>query len=329
MTRTASAPALLCALAGLLVAACAPTAEEPPILAQPYLETAIHLLDDGLRADSPEWALAKQDARATISATSSLDDVHALLGTLASVAGGPHSRFRTPGEVQEWEAAALGADGPVLPSVEIEDGIGVLTVPGFSIEEPDLVQSYVDAAIAAIRPYEEADLCGWVVDLSLNMGGNAHPMLAAVSPLLTDGVVLRSATRDGRVSEVVVDGNSILFEGQVLAAGSEKAVKLHPRSVAVRHSGTTASAAEAVVIAFYGEEAARSFGQWTRGFTTGNTYVELDDGAGLTITTRTFQDRLGTTYDGKLAPGVEGGDASSSSHPAVTETEWMRGRCSQ
>lgn len=319
--------ALAGALAVLVTASCAPAVQEPVISAQSYLETALDALDRGIRADSLEWEVAAREARAAISETSSVEDVHALLDHLAAVAGGPHSWFRTPQEVQEWESAATGAGGPTLPSVEVAEGIGVLTVPAFSIDDADLVQRYVDAGIMAVKPYAEADLCGWVVDLALNGGGNAHAMLAVVSPLLTDGVVMRSQERGSPAVEIVVDGNTVLGAGQVLAAGGQEVVKLNPTSVAVRHSGMTASAGEAVVIAFYGEPAARSFGQWTRGFTTGNDVVELDDGAALTVTVRTFQDRLGTTYDGKLAPGVEGGGASIGSHPATTEDEWMRSRC--
>lgn len=317
------------ALAVLVTASCAPAAQEPGISAQSYLEAAIGVLDRGIRADSPEWGVATREARAAISETSSVEDVHALLDHLAVVAGGPHSWFRTPQEVQAWEAAATGVDGPALPSVVVEDGIGVLTVPAFALDDADLVQRYVDAGIAAVKPYTEVDLCGWVVDLSLNSGGNAHAMLAAVSPLLTDGVVMRSQERASPAVEIVVDGNTVLGAGQVLASGGEEVVKLNPTSVAVRHSGMTASAGEAVVIAFYGEPAARSFGQWTRGFTTGNDFVELGDGAGLTVTVRTFQDRLGTMYDGKLGPGVEGAGAAVGQSPGLTEEEWLLSRCAE
>lgn len=181
--------------------------------------------------------------------------------------------------------------------------------------------------MAAIRPFADADLCGWVVDVSLNTGGNGDAMIVAASPLLSDGLVLGLEEPDGTVRELAVDGNTVLGDGDVLVGGSGSPIKIRTPSIVVRHSLMTASAGEAVVVAFYGEPSARTFGSRTRGFTTGNTYTELADGAGLTVTTGAFQDRLGNTYDGKLAPGVEGPGASVAADLASTESDWLRARC--
>ncbi|MEP7765509.1 S41 family peptidase [Sanguibacter sp. 25GB23B1] len=297
------------------------------VTAPVYLAEALGLLDDGIRAGSDDWAAARADAVARVTAETPLDDVHVLLDDLATVAGGPHSTFRTPDEVRSWEADALGADGPELPSVERDGDVAVLTLPSFPIDDPAMVEEYVDASLDAIRPLADADVCGWVVDVSLNVGGNAHAMIAAASPLLSDGVVLGLEEPDGTVRELVVDGSTVLSDGDVLAGGTGSPVTIHTPSVAVRHSTMTASAGEAVVVAFYGEPTARTFGSWTRGFTSGNTYTELSDGAGLTVTTGMFQDRLGNTYDGKLAPSIEGPGASVAGDLATSESEWLHSRC--
>lgn len=152
-------------------------------------------------------------------------------------------------------------------------------------------------------------------------------MIAAASPLLSDGVVLGLEEPDGAVRELPVDGNTVVHDGDVIAGATGSPVKVRTPSDAIRHSLMTASAGEAVVVAFYGEPAARTFGSRTRGFTTGNTYTELADGAGLTVTTGVLRDRPGNTYDGKLAPGIEGPGASVVADLASTESDWLRSRC--
>lgn len=136
-----------------------------------YLAEALLLLDDGIYAGSGDWIAARAEAVARVSDATSLDEVHVMLDDLATIAGGAHSRFRTPDEVRSWEEGALGTDGPVLPSVERDGDIAALTLPPFPIDDPTVVQAYVDASLAAIRPHADLSLCGWVVDVSLNTGG--------------------------------------------------------------------------------------------------------------------------------------------------------------
>ncbi|MFD2419293.1 S41 family peptidase [Amycolatopsis pigmentata] len=66
--------------------------------------------------------------------------------------------------------------------------------------------------------------------------------------------------------------------------------------VALLTSGVTASAAEAVLVAFRGLNRARTFGRPTAGFATGNTIFPLSDGAVLVVTEVRDEDRTGTLY---------------------------------
>ena len=310
----------------LLVGGCA-SGEAARLDPVTYLSDALVLLDGGLRASTDDWQQAREAARASITDESSLEDVHDLLDNLASEAGGPHSRFRTPAEVEAWEEEATSPSGLKHPTVEIEDRVGVLTIPGFPLDDPDLTQDYVDAGIAAIQEVADENLCGWVVDLRFNTGGNVHPMLAVASPLLSDGPVLALARPSGELLQAEIDGNSVAVDGEVLAQSPTSPFKIATPSVAVIHAQMTGSAGEAVVIAFYGEDTSRSFGSRTRGFTSGNDYHELADGAGLTVTTGYFHDRLGNTYDGGLDPGVHGSAAELSPNRGETATEWIHSRC--
>lgn len=67
----------------------------------------------------------------------------------------------------------------------------------------------------------------------------------------------------------------------------------------------TASAGEAVVVAFRGRPATRFFGEQTRGVPTGNDAYRLSDGAMLILTEVKDADRTGRTYDEAIRPDEE------------------------
>jgi C-terminal processing protease CtpA/Prc len=75
--------------------------------------------------------------------------------------------------------------------------------------------------------------------------------------------------------------------------------------VAVLTSNITASAGEAVVVAFRGRPNTQSFGYQTAGYSTANRIFELSDGAWIVLTVSTFADRTGQLYGDKIAPDVK------------------------
>lgn len=67
---------------------------------------------------------------------------------------------------------------------------------------------------------------------------------------------------------------------------------------------STASAGEAVTIAFRGRPHTRSFGTPTNGVPTANAVFTLSDGALLTVTNALEADRTGRTYTAAIPPDV-------------------------
>ena len=93
--------------------------------------------------------------------------------------------------------------------------------------------------------------------------------------------------------------------------------------MAVITDGATASAGEAVAIAFRGRSGTRSFGTPTCGLTTSNTPFALSDGSTLWLATSFDADRTRRIYDGPIAPDeiVMGADAV-----LARAVEWLRAR---
>jgi C-terminal processing protease CtpA/Prc len=74
--------------------------------------------------------------------------------------------------------------------------------------------------------------------------------------------------------------------------------------IAVLTDTWTASASEAVAIAFRGNPNTRSFGQRTRGLTTANGSLKLSDGAFIVLAQAIEADRNGLLYEDGLTPDV-------------------------
>ncbi|GAA1257332.1 hypothetical protein GCM10009609_20500 [Pseudonocardia aurantiaca] len=239
-----------------------------------------------------DWGRARAEV---IEAVTDLDQLHLRLWQLARTAGGPHSGMR--------KAVPPAFGPPDLPTVEETDGAVVLTLPACTDRDAG---PYVDAARHAL---DEVQADRWIVDLRGNGGSTMWPLLAAVAPLLRgDGEIGAFVNRSGVRSPWVLAGGVVSAGGQPLAHGS---VGHRDGPVAVLTDGATASAGEAVAVAFRGLADVRSYGTATLGFSSGNETVPLPGGAVLAVTTSRFADRTGRVYGGRLEPDVPSEDPLS------------------
>lgn len=188
--------------------------------------------------------------------------------------------------------------------------------------------TYVNAGRAALT--SNADTCGWIIDLRGNRGGNAFLMLSAVAPLLGVGVVSRFRSRNGQTSGITLDEQGMAHGVDGLDDNWVEPVPspLSMIPVAVLINGATASAAEAVAIAFVGRAGTRSFGAPTRGVPTANEATFLTDGALLVVTVGVGVDRGGHLYEGPVIPDesvVDPLGLPTVSDPSVSAaTAWLK-----
>lgn len=212
--------------------------------------------------------------------------------------GDGHSHLRPACTPPTSQLACLPA-GRQLPL-----GLGYLRLPAFGgWYRSSAAINYVQAVWAWLRE----DPAGWVIDLRGNGGGSAVPMLAAVGPLLGAGQWLTYRRRDGSSQPYRYQtGQLSIGPHQVLVADSPPA-DTPALPVAVLIDRRTASAAEAVLVAFHGRSNTRSFGESTSGVPTGNVCHRLSDGSLLAITESVAIDRTGRAYTTAIAPDLPGG----------------------
>jgi carboxyl-terminal processing protease len=287
-----------------------------------YMREAIEAMNSGLYAEGERWSRAVEAGLSQARSATEPSELHDTIGWMNSVASGRHGWFMDPDVVGAREQR-FSADAEFsVPSVVTAGEIGVLTVPAFGGTEPAARERYVLAALDSIEGAAPSVRCGWIVDLRGNTGGNVYPMLAAISPFLEDGVLLRTDSRE-EDGEVVVAGNTV---GHTVDNGSEQAwrpvLKVAAERIAVLQDAATASSGEITAAGLAAPEDARVFGNNSAGLGTGNLTTFLSDGAALTVTTTTFTDANGDAVTGGAPVDV------MTDEPVEDAQRWLTEECS-
>ena len=226
-----------------------------------YVRYAVYLLDrDGLYADGAEWAQKRKEVLKAAKSITDLDEAHRLVQEAADVAGGKHSFL--------WEPVKDTASYPEFaPEVKMLEG-GII----------DYLQDHLDAR-------------GVIVDLRNNTGGNMYPMIASISPLLPEGIVLQFKSRK-QTTPVSLDYVTRSYE---IAADD---IRKFPAStpVAVLTDEKTGSSGEATLICFLGLDNVKTFGHPTAGYPSGNVTHTLSDGYLFAITRSAELSRTGELF---------------------------------
>jgi hypothetical protein len=220
-----------------------------------------------------------------------------------------HSYFMAPRQMTAIADEPVGnartGREPVAPRSErLAPSIGYLRLPGFAGgTHADQVDFAVDLQ-EQIAALDASEVCGFVLDLRGNSGGNLWPMLLGLGPWLGDGdVAFAVDPSGGRTPVWYRDGKAGLGDAVQLRLRDAPYRLRSPESpIAVLTDRSTASAAEIIAGAFGARGEARRFGAATRGAVTGTRIFPLADGAALVLAVTQTSDRHGRIYLGPLAP---------------------------
>ena len=276
---------------------------------QSYGAKVLDIMDAGIHATGEEWEAARADASERIRAASTHDEVDEILTDALAVAGGKHSFMMDADEVRSL------SDSYIAPTSSLDGCVLTVTVPEFAgtIDQGDEYANTIADALGA------DGICGVVVDLRDNGGGDMGPMLAGLSPLLPDGTVT-SFVIQGRTSDAALEDGTIKGGGTSISVGARDKLDV---PVAALTSGTTASSGEQTLLAFRGLDNARVFGDPTRGYASVNQEYPLYTGRTMVLTTGISQARTGERFSEEpIAPDVE---VPSQEAPAAA-AEWIASR---
>jgi carboxyl-terminal processing protease len=149
----------------------------------------------------------------------------------------------------------------------------------------------------AVDFYVKKKIENWIIDLRYNGGGNMHPMMAGLGPLIGDGLVGKLVDFNGNrlFDWEIKAGNFIYDDYQLLDLKNKTKFKKLPR-VAVLTSRWTVSSGELVATAFKGRNNTRFFGEATGGYASNTGWEIIDDEVIVSISTGIYCDRNGRSY---------------------------------
>lgn len=271
------------------------------LAAETYLNEALTIIrENALNRNQIDWDRMESVARAGANGAVTTQDTYPVIRFVLRELNDHHSQFLTPEEVARWSSAGI-----VLPVSEtIMEDIGYIHIYGFKSDHPVTAEQYATTIQSRLAQLVTQNPCGWIVDLRGNTGGNMWPMLAGLGPLLGEGLQGYFKESDGEmVPWYYQNGQALIADGQPLVSVAQPLIlEQTGQPVAVLIDDQTASAGEAIVVAFRGRDQTRFFGMPTAGLSTGNFGYELADGAIIMLTESVFTDRTGVTYGGELLP---------------------------
>lgn len=270
--------------------------------------TTVSQMDMGLYADTPEWAQQRERSLAALAGVQTWEELSPILDEAVKVAGGKHSFMLSQQDFDQAQSEVIA------PSHSVSDGVLTLSLPAF-MGSPDQGQAYADSVGAAL--YSDG-VCGVIVDLRENSGGDMGPMLAGLSPLLPDGVATSFVVHGTETPSMIREGST--HGGGTPTALSDYRGKLS-LPVAVLQGPRTASSGEQTLLSFRGRDGARSFGMPSAGYASVNQIFPVAQDLQMALTIGTTKDRTGTEYAEEPIPADV--ELSEDEAPAAA-LEWLR-----
>jgi C-terminal processing protease CtpA/Prc len=291
----------------------------PLLDAQQYLSEALDIIQsNALNSKKVDWVQVRATAFTFEKDAKVPADTHDTINYVLEQLDDHHSSFMTPDVANQMNNSTI-YNYPRPKGKLIKDKIGYVAVFEFNAQVEDQENKYADTIQSIIIELDQKSVCGWIVDLRDDMGGNMYPMIAGLGALIGEGDL-------GSFKDAMGDTTAWYYRHGQAGEGNVSHAKVsHPEflfdpdetTVAVLIGPQTASSGEATAISFRGRPNTRFFGKPSYGLTTGNEVFPLSDGALIVLTVAVELDRTGQEYGGKIVPDVDTFDAESEA------TEWL------
>lgn len=260
--------------------------------AKAYLDHVIRILRTRhINSGKVNWIDLSTRAERLAAHAHTPEDTYPAIDFVIRQLGERHTSLRRPPAKNTTVGGPIVNPAQPMPRMEqVSRNVGLLWLPLLdSPTSSKLSAAYNKVLRDAIEKGRANGVCGWIIDLRDNGGGNMWPMIDGLSPLIAPGP---------RPAFVKPDGEREAWQ----IPASSGAVAAHPTSVAVLIGPGTASSGEMTALAFAGSPNARLFGAPSAGLTTANSPVSLSDGAVLILTESYVEDRSGRRIEGAILP---------------------------
>ena len=269
----------------------------PQQSATAYLETVLSIAEEhSIRRHQTDWTAVRRETWLRAEGALNAEDTHAAVRFLLAALGDGHSAFIPA------SGRVTGAPDSRVEARRVRRRVGVVRITGGFAGGGTREANGIQRAIAGV---DGPGICGWVVDLRRDSGGDLWPQLAGLGSILGEGVAGAFVDADGHARPwIFEDGGAGLLGEAPIVRTFPYELQDPSAHVAVLVGRGTASSGEAVATAFKGAPGVRSFGAPTRGLSTANRGFFLSDGSLLVLTVAGLEDRHGVAITGPLLPDV-------------------------
>jgi carboxyl-terminal processing protease len=287
--------------------------------AQQYLSDALEIIQkNALNSKKVDWEKVRSTAFDLEKEAKAPQDTYDTISYVLQQLQDHHSFFLTPDAANQMDNSTV-EDYLQPKGLLIKNRIGDIAVFAFDAQSEKEVNKYADEIQNIIIDLHKQSVCGWIVDLRADEGGNMYPMIAGLGALIGEGQLGSFNDAAGETDHWYYRDGQSGIGNETYAKVSQPEFLLDPEAtpVAVLIGPQTASSGEATALSFRGRPNTRFFGQPSYGLTTGNDSFPLSDGAVIILTVVTELDRTGQEYSGKIVPDVE------TTNPQAEATGWL------
>ncbi|WP_295796126.1 S41 family peptidase [Mucilaginibacter sp.] len=258
------------------------------------------------------------------------DDAQLLTGYIMSqlrAAGDNHSFLQSKVNAVSYSKQN---DDPRQPTAKLLPGnIGYVWMPGFGSTSDTASTAFATKTQKLIYELDtQNQIAGWIVDLRHDNGGNMHPMIAGLGPIIGEGTLgFFISPENGKSDAWAYKNGKVTVNNGVTAKVLSPYVTKRPGlKIAVLTGHETASSGEMTALCFVGKPNAKLFGTATGGFTTANAGFKLSTGAYLYLANNYTADRNKKQYLGKITPDVVINDTAEKDDDATIKaaTAWIQ-----
>lgn len=190
----------------------------------------------------------------------------------------------------------------------IDKKIGYIRIVGNRDFAFKKVDSLANDIVSHVNTINSAQIKAWIIDLRLNTGGNMYPILLGLKEFIGNNIIFggfRDA-RDKPTGNWEIKAGKLLIDGNVL---DRKTALFHPIQtdvpLVILTSCYTASAGEMIALSFIGRNNTFIVGEPTANYTTAVQGFEINDHAGINLSTDYVVDRNLKVYKSNILPDVE------------------------
>ena len=199
------------------------------------------------------------------------------------------------------------ANNPSFKVEVLQNNYGYIFVPGMlmlNANKEDKDRRSQEMYDAIIKVANIREIKGWIIDLRLNIGGNANVMLAGLYHLLGDHTVYLGLDTDKNIKTRTGLYQGALYENHRLLTEAKTSIDADTKTPVALVTGImTGSAGEFVAMGFRGRDNVLIIGEESYGLTTSNDLFELPFDTKAAITLMFATDRS-AKYTPSIKPDI-------------------------